>query len=104
MKISKMIKDIRERNRLTQDSFAAKLFVTRQAVSQWENDESIPDIGTLKFISENFGVSIDDLLNVERNKICQCCTYPLNDISELGTNSDGTLNTDHCIYCFKNGE
>lgn len=98
-----MILDIRTKNHLTQEQFAEKLFVTRQAVSRWENGDSIPNVETLKMISENFGVSMDDLLGVKRNTICQCCTYPLHNINELGTNKDGTLNTDYCIYCYKDG-
>lgn len=66
---------------------------SRQAVSRWENEESIPTVETIKMISEKFGVSTEVLLNVERNKICQSCTYPLNNIDELGTNADGTLNS-----------
>lgn len=103
MKINEIILEIRTKNHLTQEDFAGKLFVTRQAVSRWENGDSIPNIDTLKLISELFGISLDDLLNVERNKICQCCTYPLNNFHELGTNEDGTLSTDYCIYCYKDG-
>jgi transcriptional regulator with XRE-family HTH domain len=104
MDMKMLLIELRSRNSMTQDAFAEKLFVTRQAVSRWENGESIPNIDTLKLISEKFGVSIDTLLNVKRNEICQCCTYPLNKIEELGTNSDGTLNTDYCIYCYKEGK
>lgn len=96
--------EIREKNHFTQLEMAKELFVTRQAVSRWETGESIPNIETIKMISEKFGVSTEVLLNVERNKICQCCTYPLNNIDELGTNDDGTLNTDYCIYCYKDGK
>jgi transcriptional regulator with XRE-family HTH domain len=104
MNTAQALKTIRERNNLTQDGMAEKLFVTRQAVSKWETGESVPSIDTLKLISKEFGVSIDDLLGADRNKICQSCSYPLDNTDELGTNADGTWNTDYCIYCYKDGE
>jgi len=96
--------ELRKKQGLSQEEMGEKLFVTRQAVSRWENGETIPGIDTLKLISQNFGVSIDELLGTERNKFCQSCTYPLHKADELGTNSDGTWNTDFCIYCYKDGE
>ena len=68
MEFEKIILEIRTKNRLTQAAFAEKLFVTRQAVSRWEKGKSIPNIATLKLIAETFDVSLDDLLNVDRNK------------------------------------
>ena len=38
------------------------------------------------------------------SKICQSCAMPMEDESVYGTNSDGSLNSDYCIYCYKNGE
>ena len=99
-----ILKNLREKNGLTQESMAERLFVTRQAVSRWENGETIPNIDTMKLISQLFGILIDDLLGSDRNRTCQCCTYPLNNTDELGTNKDGTWNTDYCIYCYKDGE
>ena len=103
MYLSAIIRTIRDHNHLTQDALAEKLHVTRQAVSRWECGESIPDIDTLKQISALFGISVDELLSVERNRICQCCTYPLHNLEELGTEADGSINTDYCIYCYKDG-
>ena len=56
------IKKLREEAGLTQDEFAEKIFVTRTAVSKWENGKSYPSIDSLKVISELFGVSIDNLI------------------------------------------
>ncbi len=58
------IKELRKINNLTQDEFAQKLFVTRQAVSRWENGETIPSIDTLKLISNIFGISINTLVDI----------------------------------------
>ena len=44
MKLSEQIKKYRKENNLTQEQFASKLFVSKQAVSKWETDRSYPDI------------------------------------------------------------
>ena len=51
--IGNVIKNIRKENNLTQSEFASILWVSSQAVSKWENGVSIPDISTLKEISNN---------------------------------------------------
>ena len=65
-KIGQFIKNIRKENNLTQDLFAKKLGVTYQAVSKWENGKSIPDIATLKLISQVFNVNIEELIEGEK--------------------------------------
>ncbi len=62
-KFGKLIKEIRKKNNLTQKDLADKYFVTYQAVSKWENGKSIPDVTILKKISEDFNVSLDDLID-----------------------------------------
>ncbi len=37
-------------------------------------------------------------------RICQSCSMPMNDDNVLGTEKDGSKNSDYCIYCYKNGE
>ena len=37
-------------------------------------------------------------------KICQSCSMPMDNKSLYGTNIDGSINSDYCIYCYKNGE
>ena len=61
METKDMILNLRKDLGLSQDEFAEKLFVTRQAVSRWENGETIPNIDTLKLIAETFHVSVDHL-------------------------------------------
>lgn len=36
-------------------------------------------------------------------KFCQSCGMPLTKTEEFGTNNDGSLNQDYCVYCFKDG-
>lgn len=64
-KIGKLIKEIRKNNNLTQKELAAKLGVTYQAVSKWENGKNIPDIGILKEISKEFNIDIAEILDGE---------------------------------------
>jgi len=37
-------------------------------------------------------------------KICQCCGMPITSNNLKGTNKDGSLNEDYCVYCYKDGE
>ena len=60
--LSEKLKKYRTDNNLTQEEFAAKLFVTRNAVSKWENDNGYPNIDTLKDIAKLLNVTIDELL------------------------------------------
>ncbi|MBQ7294789.1 MAG: DUF2157 domain-containing protein [Clostridia bacterium] len=61
-KISKNIKRLRNEKGFTQDALAEKLYITRQAVSNWENDRTQPDIEMLEKLSEVFEVSIEELI------------------------------------------
>ena len=92
----------RTRSGLSQDELAEKVFVTRQAVSRWENGETIPNTETLKLLSNIFNVSINTLLGSPHPLICQCCGMPLED-AILGRNRDGSLNEDYCQWCYADG-
>ena len=59
--VGKYIKTLRRAQGLSQEELAGRLFVTRQAVSNWENDKTQPDIETLTAMGEIFGVTIDEL-------------------------------------------
>lgn len=103
METKHIIFKLRTQKGMSQDELAAKAMVTRQAVSRWENGETIPNTETLKLLSKEFDVSINTLLGEPRNLICQCCGMPLEDDSILGRNHDGTLNEDYCRWCYANG-
>ena len=62
MQLGQMIVQIRKEQGLTQETFAKKFGVTRQTVSNWENEKSYPDLYTLVKISDEFNVSLDILL------------------------------------------
>ncbi len=65
MDFGEQIKKIRVEQKLTQEQFALKLNVTRQAVSHWENNRNLPDIGMLLLMSDVFCVSLDQLIKGE---------------------------------------
>ena len=59
METKDIILELRTKKGYSQDELAEKLFVTRQAVSRWENGETIPNTETLKLLSKLFDVSIN---------------------------------------------
>lgn len=68
MKLSEYIKKYRKENNLTQLEFAEKLFVSKQAVSKWENDKGLPDISLFPALADLLGVSVDELMGKEVKK------------------------------------
>ena len=102
MNTKDVIFDLRTKNGLSQEELAEKVFVTRQAVSRWENGDTIPNTETLKLLSKLFNVSINTLLGAPRQLICQCCGMPLDD-AILGRDRDGALNEDYCKWCYADG-
>ena len=62
MKLGEQIKKYRTELSLSQDKLAEKLFVSRQSISNWENDKTYPDIKSLLLLSEVFSVSLDQLV------------------------------------------
>ncbi len=62
MNLAQNIQALRKKNHWSQEEFAAKMDVSRQAVSKWESGNSIPDLEKLIRMSKLFQVSIDDLL------------------------------------------
>ncbi len=65
MKIGENIRALRQRGGMTQEQVAAKLGVTYQAVSKWENGTNTPDIALLPEIAALFGVTIDALFSLD---------------------------------------
>ena len=61
METKDIILELRTQKGMSQDDLAEKVFVTRQAVSRWENGETTPNVETLKLLSKLFDVSINTL-------------------------------------------
>lgn len=66
MNFSQQIKKLRDSRGLTQEQMANELGISRQAVSNWENDRNLPDIEMLISISTTFDISLDELILGER--------------------------------------
>ena len=62
VKVGNRIQTLRRNSNLSQESLAEQLFITRQALSKWENGTSIPSIDSLLEISKIFNVSFEYLL------------------------------------------
>ena len=103
METKDVILELRSRNGLSQDALAEKLYVTRQAVSRWETGETLPNVQTLKLLSQLFDVSINTLLGSPRELICQCCGMPLDDAS-ISREPDGGFNEEYCKWCYADGQ
>lgn len=63
------IRVIREENGLSQTELGKILHVTKQTVSNWENEKSYPDLQTLVSISDQYGISLDDMLKEDLDLI-----------------------------------
>lgn len=98
-----VISELRAKSGLSQEELAEKVFVTRQAVSRWENGETVPNTETLKLLSRLFDVSINTLLGAPQQLICQCCGMPLDDAS-ISKEPDGAFNEDYCKWCYTDGK
>ena len=68
MNLGNKIKEFRNKQELTQNELADKLFVSFQAVSQWENGTTNPDINTLIKLAKTFNISLDELFDIKINK------------------------------------
>lgn len=103
MNVKNPIHELRLMKGLSQDELAEKVFVTRQAVSRWENGETTPNTDTLKLLSKLFDVSINTLLGAPRKMICHCCGMELDDVT-TSREIDGGFNENYCKWCYHEGE
>ena len=99
-----VIHTLRTKAGLSQKELAEKVFVTRQAVSRWENGDTLPNVETLKLLPKLFDVSVNTLLGSPRRLVCQCCGMPLTDDGQISREPDGEFNEDYCRWCYADGE
>lgn len=62
MELGKQIKKHRQEVQLSQEKLADRVYVSRQTISNWENDKSYPDVNSLVLLSEIFQISLDNLI------------------------------------------
>ena len=65
MTIGQKISILRTAEKMSQEQLAEKLSVSRQSVSKWESDKSLPEITTVLELCKIFGITTDDLLHNE---------------------------------------
>ena len=87
---------------ITQEELARELFVTRQAVSRWENGDTTPGIDMLKLIAVTTGVPVTRLLDMP-GTYCESCGMILADETQHGTNADGSSASAYCKWCYDKG-
>lgn len=104
MAIKDVLPQVRKEKGMTQEQLARKLFVTRQAVSRWENGETTPSIDMTKLIAVALDVPVIRLLDMPQEPSCQCCGTPFS-VPNMprGTNADGAENPDYCKWCYDDG-
>ena len=93
---------VRRANNLTQEQLAAKLYVTRQAVSRWERDEVTPGIDMMKLIAAVTGEPLSHLLEMPEH-YCQSCGMVLTP-DDCGTDAAGATTDHYCKWCYDHGE
>lgn len=103
METKDIIFELRTKHGLSQEELAAKVFVSRQAVSRWETGETTPGTETLKLLSRLFDVSINALLGSPRELVCECCGMPLKE-ADISREKDGSLNERYCSWCYADGD
>lgn len=69
MNIGQQLKEARIASGLTQEIVAEKINVSRQTISNWENEKTYPDIFSIIQLSDIYSVSLDDLLKGDRKVI-----------------------------------
>ncbi len=69
MDVGIRIKKYRQKQNISQDELAEKIFVSRQTISNWENNKSYPDIKSLMLLSDIFKVSLDDFMKGDIEEI-----------------------------------
>lgn len=62
MEVGGRIRELRAAADMSQDDLAARVYVSRQTISSWENGKTYPDVQSLLLLSEIFGASVDSLI------------------------------------------
>lgn len=67
MNFGEIIKSTREENNLSQEELAEKLLVSRQTISNWENNKTLPDFESVILFSKLYDVSLDFIIKGDEN-------------------------------------
>lgn len=88
MELGRQIKRHRTERGLSQDDLAAKIYVSRQTVSSWENDKTYPDVESLLLLSVLFDVTVDELIKGDVEAMKEAIS---NDYRKMAALSSGGL-------------
>ena len=103
METKDILLELRTKKGYSQEEVAEKIFVTRQAVSRWENGDTIPNTETLKLLTKLYDVTINTLLGSPLALVCECCGMPLRD-TDISHEKDGAFNEKFCKWCYADGD
>lgn len=84
MELGNTIKTMRQNMGLSQEELADAVYVTRQTVSNWENDKSYPDIKSLLLLANFFGVSLDILVKGDVEKMKEITKKDIKKLRSMG--------------------
>ena len=103
MTVAEMIKKTRTEANMTQGEYGAKFGVSRQTVSSWENGRSLPDLQMLIDICNTYHVSLDKLLNEDKEFVEKIDFYNKRHLFTLaGEDKVYTKGTEKVIVNYKN--
>lgn len=102
MAFGETLASLRRGRGLTQEELAARLFVTRQAVSRWERGEVVPGIDTIKLIAAVLDEPVIHLIEMPEH-CCESCGMILAAPEQLAEEADGTPSEHFCKWCYNRG-
>ncbi|WP_297037420.1 TipAS antibiotic-recognition domain-containing protein [uncultured Enorma sp.] len=102
MPMKDTIAAIRKEAGLTQEEMARRLYVTRQAISRWEQGTTEPGIDMLKLIARELDVPVTALLDMPEH-YCQSCGMMFTGPDQHGHEADGSETEDFCRWCYDGG-
>ena len=91
MEIGSIIREHRKASAMSQDDLAAKVFVSRQTISSWENGKTYPDVQSLLLLSGIFGVTVDSLIKGDVETMNEVIERDVATIRHLGFAMAGML-------------
>lgn len=84
MEIGNRIKGCRADAGMSQDDLAARIYVSRQTISSWENNKTYPDVQSLLLLSETFDVSVDSLIKGDVEAMTRTVDSDVRTMKRLG--------------------
>lgn len=84
MEVGRRIRELRMRDGLSQDDLAARVYVSRQTISSWENAKTYPDVQSILLLSQIFGTSTDDLIKGDVETMTKTIDKDVRTLKNLG--------------------